>query len=316
MAQTRERPILTNVYETLAEFVPDENSCYLFGTSPEERSAHSLEWETRARNVRFIRIVDQNVDDFTVQIGEQTSRVPLRSERQLNALLNSLNARVLYLDITGLSHHVWAPLLRTALFTLPTVIGVYVEPGDYRFSATPTEGEIFDLSERIVGISPIPGFAALTEPEDDAVCFVPLLGFEGTRFAYLIEQVQPPGGKIVPVVGIPGFRIEYPFYTYHGNQPPLKETQAWRNVRFARANCPFSLFYLLQDIARDYPQDLLKIAPIGTKPHALGAVLFHLKSGRRVEIVYDHPIRKATRTSGAARALVYHLSKLPGASPA
>ena len=188
---------------------------------------------------------------------------------------------------------------------------VYVEPGAYRFSLTPTEGEIFDLSERIIGISPLPGFASLTDPSEDDFCFVPLLGFEGARLAYILENVQPPGGKIFPVIGVPGFEPEYPFYTYHGNRLPLSETRAWRNVRFAKANCPFSLFYTLQQIAREYPRDTLKIAPIGTKPHALGAVLYTLASSTPVELVYDHPIRKAMRTSGTARLLLFHVSVLP-----
>jgi hypothetical protein len=125
-----------------------------------------------------------------------------------------------------------------------------------------------------------------------------------------VEQVQPPGRKIVPVIGVPGFRPEYPFHTYHGNTLPLRQTVSWKNVRYAIANCPFSLLYVLQDIAAEHPLDLVKIAPIGTKPHALGAVLFALTSPRRVELVYDHPVRKATRTIGRSRILVYHVSAL------
>lgn len=188
-------------------------------------------------------------------------------------------------------------------------MAVYVEPANYRFNIAPKEGEIFDLSERINGISPLPGFVSLREPSDEtSVCFVPLLGFEGTRFAYLIEQVQPPGDRIMPVVGVPGFLPEYPFFTYQGNQLPLMRTHAWRNIRFAIANCPFSLYYTLNDIMSEYPNNFLKVAPIGTKPHALGAVLFGIANQPLVELVYDHPIRKAKRTEGSLRLFVYHIS--------
>jgi hypothetical protein len=183
----------------------------------------------------------------------------------------------------------------------------HVEPADYRPNPSPREGDIFDLSSRISGIAPIPGFASLSEPGEDAVCFVPLLGFEGARFSYLLEQVQPPGGKIVPVIGVPGFRVEYPFHTYQGNRSPLVETRSWRHVRYAKANCPFTLISILQDIAADHASDHLKIAPIGTKPHALGAVLFVLSTNRQAELVYDHPIRKPERTVGSARVLRYPL---------
>jgi hypothetical protein len=91
--------------------------------------------------------------------------------------------------------------------------------------------------------------------------------------------------------------------------PVLAATRAWRNARFAQANCPFCLFNLLRDMAEQYPDERIVIAPIGTKPHALGAVLFAVANPDSVELVYDHPIRKAQRTEGAARALVYHVSR-------
>jgi hypothetical protein len=140
------------------------------------------------------------------------------------------------------------------------------------------------------------------------VCFIPLLGFEGTRVAYLIEHVQPRNENIVPVIGVPGFSPEYPFAAYLGNRSALLETQSWKNVRYAIANCPFSLFYTIEDIAADRAGQLLKIAPIGTKPHALGAVMYAIVNPSPVELVYDHPIRKKERTEGSARLLVYHLS--------
>jgi hypothetical protein len=179
---------------------------------------------------------------------------------------------------------------------------------DYTYNVTPTEGEIFDLSERIAGLSPIPGFAALRDSKDEKVCFVPFLGFEGQRFAYVIEQVQPPGGKIVPIVGIPGFRPEFSFNAYFCNRNTLLETRSWKNMRYAIANNPFSAYFLLKDIADEYQGDLLKIAPIGTKPHALGAILYAITSPQNVELVYDHPVRKARRTEGFAHLLVYHIS--------
>ena len=304
----RDRPILTDIYERVDLFTPADGSVYILGTSVEDRSVHSQEWENKTSNVRFVRIFNETANAFSAQIDGHDRTISLRSNRQLQQFWSTINPTTVYLDITGLSHHVWAPLLRTGLSIAPHLLGVYVEPADYRFSATPTEGEIFDLSEKISGISPIPGFASLTEVAEQDVCFIPLLGFEGTRLAYIVEEVQPPGGKIVPVIGVPGFRVEYPFYSYHGNKSVLAETRAWRNVEFAAANCPFSLYYLLEDIAAKHPRDLLKIAPIGTKPHALGAVLYALTSRRRVEIVYDHPIRKAQRTLGTARLLVYHVS--------
>ena len=81
-------------------------------------------------------------------------------------------------------------------------------------------------------------------------------------------------------------------------------------IRHIMANSAFDAFYLLRDIAETYPQHTLKIAPIGTKPHALGAILFAFWAKRPVEVVYDHPIRKSNRTMGSANILVYDVSAL------
>jgi hypothetical protein len=310
MVALRDQPVPTKT-TSLDVFVPESGSAYVFGISEEERSEHADAWQSRAQGVRFLRIVDESRSDFTVELDGVRQKVLLRSRDQLSRFWHTVAREVVYLDITGLSHHIWAPLLRSAIAATGRVIGIYVEPGDYRFSATPTEGEIFDLSESIQGIAPIPGFASLVEGSDRDSCFVPLLGFEGARLAHALEAVQPQGDKIVPIVGVPGFRPEYPFHAFQGNRGPLLESRAWRNVRFAQANCPFSLLYTLQDVAASYPRDVLKIAPIGTKPHALGAVLFALTSSGPVELVYDHPIRKRKRTTGASRVLIYELFVLP-----
>ena len=282
----------------------------MFGSSGEERSAHSPAWEASAVDVRFVRVTGQADVSFDYQSSARQGTIMLRSEQQLREFWRGVDCRTVYIDVTGLDHKVWAPMVKSALGMGLTVLAVYVEPGEYRFSRGPREGDIFDLSERIAGIAPLPGFAYLGEADEANTQFIPLLGFEGIRFKHVLEQMQPDKTRIIPIVGVPGFRPEYPFFTYEGNRPVLDETGAWARIRYARANCPFSLFYTLDDIAAASPGSHMKISLIGTKPHALGAVLYSLLSSRAVELVYDHPIRRQERTSGASRVLVYHLSAL------
>ena len=225
--------------------------------------------------------------------------------------LHDQSYTAIYLDITGLEHHVWAPLLRGMYVGTTRSYCVYAEPGDYRFSNEPTEVRIFDLSEEIGGIGPLPGFVSLADDGGDFL-FVPLLGFEGARLTYMIEQTQPEQRGICPVVGVPGFRPEYPFYSYIGNGLPLRETRAWQNVRFAPANCPFSLYLLLERVSQENSGKFLKVAPIGTKPHAIGAVLYYLKNPSATEILYDHPVRREHRTVGTSRICLYDVSSFLG----
>jgi hypothetical protein len=275
--------------------------------------------------VVLAEVVDHTRASLTIAIAGAVHTVQLRSQDALRQLLRLLPNEI-YLDITGLAHHVWAPILRAAIVEKSCLWAVYVEPGEYTRTTTPTEGTIYDLSESTSGIEPLPGFATLRDVDAEHYAFVPLLGFEGTRLIHVSEHVQAPGDATVPVVGVPGFRPEYPFVSFKGNRKPLLDGGYWVNVRYATANCPFDLFFALRGVMREFQRSYLRVAPIGTKPHGLGAVLFALSAEDRVELIYDHPIRKAGRTTGSARLCLYDISTFvasdefhwtrPGAAPA
>ena len=301
-------PVFTRVLPNVAALRPPPGCFYISGASVEERSEHVVTWEQSCDDVTFARLERADRTAASFSIGSDRVDIWLRSTESVAAFLGHTECGGFYLDLTGLPHHVWAPLLKGLLLRGRPLSCVYVEPGDYRFSAAPTEAAIFDLSERIDGIAPLPGFASFPAAVGEDPLFVPLLGFEGTRFAYMLEDLQPKREDVMPVVGVPGFRPEYPFYTYIGNRTKLLETRSWQNVRFAAANCPFSVYNLLGELAEGWPARRMVVAAIGTKPHALGAVLYCLRNPRRIELLYDHPVRKAERTSGTSRVCVYDLS--------
>ena len=310
--RVRDRPILSDVYEDSRTFRPVEGSAYVYGYTDETRSSHVGGFEGAA-DVDFVRIRAVNPDAFaTVSETGTEESFTLHSKRRLREFWDGIGRVKAYIDITGLEHHLWAPLLKSALEAGVRPHVVYVEPKSYRSRRSVSMVRLFDLSEEIEGLRGLPGFVTFRQTEDD-VCFVPLLGFEGARLQYCYTHVDPPLNKTVPVVGAPGFAPEYPFYTLYANKTTLEgEEPLWSSVRYATASCPFSLYYLLEDIAADYPGDLMKVALIGTKPHALGAVLYAIANGRsRVELIYDWPKRKPGRTSGAGRLHVYHVYELP-----
>ena len=304
-------PVFTRVYPDIRAIRLVDESLYVIGSSDEERSRHAEVLEDLFTEVTFAHVISSNDNQATIRIGETEISVHLRSSRSISRFLRMNQYEAVYLDITGLDHSVWAPLTRGIRGTGIRSFSVYVEPGDYRFSEDPTEATIFDLSDRIGGIAPLPGFASFRGSQEEDYLFVPILGFEGARFTYALEAVQPDRRRIFPVIGAPGFRPEYPFYSYHGNGVPLEETKGWQNVRFAPANCPFALYHLLAGLSNENRGSFMKIAMIGTKPHALGAVLYCLDHPGTTELIYDHPIRTPQRTSGVSRTCLYELSMLP-----
>ena len=310
MPDIRGEPIPTETFDSAQLFRPPPGSTYIYGLSHEDRSGHVSSWRDSAADVTCIEISQESQTSF--RASGVDSEFFLRSSRGLAKLFEGCaQGERIYVDITGLTHPVWAAILRAALVARFDVLAVYVEPNQYKRSSAPVEGQIYDLSMQITGIAPMPGFTWISTTATDFV-FVPLLGFEGTRLRHVIEQVQPSAGRVVPVIGAPGFKPWYVFETYAGNRAALEEEDVWEAAEYTPANCPFSCYYLLQHIARRHPLAVLKVAMIGTKPHALGAVLFAITNPEKIELVYDHPIRKLGRTGGADRLYVYHVSAIAG----
>jgi len=131
-----------------------------------------------------------------------------------------------------------------------------------------------------------------------------MLGFEGDRPERLLLQVDP-APKVIPVVGVPGFQIEFPAFTVACNRTFLEEYRAQSEVRYARASCPFEAYEVLTQIKRDNPDYHMYLAPVGTKPHALGTILYAIANPDRTEVMFDHPVRKAGRTKGIGVIHVY-----------
>lgn len=294
-------------FDIASSFIPKAGAVYVARDQGiEDRAAHSSRLQAMP-DLTYASVISEERTSVTIRIGASgVQAFPLRSIERLGRFWAQFTGCNVYIDITGLRHHVWMPLLRTAMSSNVKTHVVYVEPIDYQASVNPTEGQIDDLSESIEGVEPIPGLASFSRVTDNMI-FVPLLGFEGTRVAHLLEQIQPGVDRVYPIIGAPGFRAEFPFSTYLGNRVALQQSDAWRQVRFADASCPFSLLWTLEKLANEESGCHIKVAPVGTKPHAVGALLFVVGNTRDREIIYDHPIRKAKRTKGTSRLLVFDI---------
>lgn len=307
-----ERPLLTSHFTHVRDFSVESQATYIFVYNADEpRSLHVRELRDRCPQVAFLEITFQDRQQFGYRGADGSEKiVVLRSPKQLAAFWEREVAnRRCYLDMTAMTHSVWAPLVKSGLAAEQRIAVVYVEPLSYK----PNEiddpsGEIFRLSKLFEGLAPLPGFFTLEAPPEEHQWFVPLLGFEGRRFSYAREMAAPVAGRTVPVIGVPGYRPEFVGFAYHGNQQPLTDDDSYLRVRFVPANCPFSVYHLLSGLLKKYSDAFLRVATIGTKPHSLGAILFALAYPERVEILYDHPVIGPDRTAGSTRVLVYEVS--------
>lgn len=292
----------TNIYSDINKFRPLPNSTYIYGYSPEGRSHIVDDLKKSFVDIRYVELELIEEEKDTVVDKNTDIKYFLRSSNSIKSLFSMYESDVVYIDTSGLNNRVSASLLNNALKIDDekglNIKVLYAEPYLYKIKQFKSEGVFNDLSEKIEGIEPLPGFASII-PDHVDMKFIALLGFEGGRFTHLIENVQPPSDNIIPVIGVPGFRIEYPFVALWGNRQPLGETKSWSNIRYIAANSLVDAYLFLNRI-RQKSSSTTKIilAPIGTKPHAIGAILFAIKYSKQVEIVYDNPKRKMTRTDG------------------
>lgn len=273
-------------------------------TSAEERGRIDA-WDelNRADADRLILLRDTTPDTVTAITRKCSQRVLLTDGERLASLTNSDKVLI---DITALPHHIWAPVFQAHIKAGKQVRVLYVEPDGYKTHPSPASANLFDLSISFGGLSPLPGFAKLAGPADnEPALFVAFLGFEGSRAERIINQLEPPP-RAIPVVGAPGFQINYPAITVACNRSFLGEFECNADIRLAKASCPFEAFEVIAAIRRDFPDHYLYIAPVGTRPHALGALHYAIQNESHCEILFDHPIRQSNRTNG--RGLIHVFS--------
>lgn len=300
--------LYTNIWEDLNSVVLTKGALYLYACDPEDRSRHcSTNLSSNNPDISFVELGIDNQDQMVVRHSNKV--ISLSSPASINAFFAEYNPTSIYIEVTGMSCRLAAPLMKCAIENGRDVRVVYSEPHGYLLDEFKKEGLDQDLSESFDGVNPLPGFAVVLPHRVEPI-FVTMLGFEGGRLKYLITTQQPSFEKIRPVVGVPGYRIEYPMETYWGNRNSLKATKAWEHIEFAEANSIVDSYLTLKKISYDNRNPDMVVAPIGTKPHAIGAILYAIKNPSKVELLYDNPKRSVNRTLGIGKVLVCNVTKL------
>lgn len=300
--------LYTKIWGNLNVVSLASGSLYLFAYDPEERSkfcARSL--QANNADTTFVEL-EINEQDQTIEV-DSGQTISLSSPKEINDFLQKYNPTVIYIEVTGMSCRLVAPMMQCAIGESMEVRIVYSEPKLYLLNEFKNLGLNKDLSEACYGVNPLPGFVKVL-PHRTEPLFVTMLGFEGGRLTYLISMQQPSFDKIRPVIGMPGYRIDYPFESFWGNRNSLRTTKAWEHVEYAEANSIVDSYMTLRKISYDNRDPEMVIAPIGTKPHAIGAILYAIKNPRKVELLYDNPKRSLIRTDGVGRILCCNVTKL------
>ena len=305
--------LYTDVYDSIDQIILKENSTYIYTHDAEDRShlADKIE-ECGKFDVNYVGINYSKEDDVFVIVGQEPSPYSLWEEPDIQSFFQKNTNTTVYLDVSGMNNRVSSAFINYFMTHKDKELYViYVEPERYTLDAFKKYGPHHDLSESIDGIDALPGLATIIPDDaDEDIRFIPILGFEGGRFTYLLDQLATVNMEITPIVGVPGYRIEYPFEALWGNRRALKDTGAWMNIKYAAANSIVDIFLQLDNIVKHSEGYKFRIAPIGTKPHAIGAIIFAFLHTDNVDLIYDNPKREVDRTRGIGKILICNVTKL------
>ena len=300
----------------VAELALPSNSFVVYSESEADDRASVAYWKDLCRQrdpESFAVILSRSTDQpgiFSVRFGPEQLVVNVFDLGDLVQVVPM--GCNLVVDISGVDHMFWAGCMVEFRSRVAGLYFIYTEPSTYRFAVRPSttdsfETGLFDLSDRSRGVSPLPRFANLRGPEmyEGRSVFVPLLGFEARRVLNVLSGLDPTPTDVIPIVGVPGYRLEFPSYSVACNEIFFSETRSQGRIRYAPANDPFQARNVLRNIGEDFPDTYMYIAPIGTRPHALGALMFANEERERAEILFDHPVRKSKSRQGTGNAHLY-----------
>ena len=163
---------------------------------------------------------------------------------------------------------------------------VYTEPEKYKEKDIGSKEII--LTRGLDRIESIPGFFGTSVNSKDAL--IVILGFEGKRAIQIFSDIDPE--ITFAVNGFPGFRAGWDKISLEENLQFLKISRAFENLFYAPARNPFETFntisLLVESIQKQTYTYNIIIAPLGTKLHALGTLLYALVH-KDIKIIYPFP---------------------------
>ena len=185
------------------------------------------------------------------------------------------------LDITGFIKPYFFRILKglISVYEFEDVQIVYTEPRFYHKNL-----EEHPFSKGPGKIAEIPGFGS---HEGKKELLVIMLGFEGNRSLEILNEIDPH--KTIAINGFPSYLLDYKDQSIILNKDFLFQSGCGKVITRASANDPIETFEVLETILEENSEHLITVAPLGTKPMALGSLMFLLKHPDSCRAVFSYP---------------------------
>ena len=205
----------------------------------------------------------------------------------------------------------------------PNIVNIqilYIEPKEYNFkNSSLLEYDDFELSSKFKEFPPVPGFTIIARSKDevenfeDATQLIAFLGFERTRLGQIFNSDDAPlYSKFTPIIPLPGFNPGWENRTINSHLKFFSAKNNFTKLEFVSANNPYQSYKILENFSKTCKK--FRIAPIGTKPNAIGCAVFLLNNDsddNKIDagILFDFPTKIQKRSNGVGKINIYTLFK-------
>lgn len=268
----------------------------------EDRSKYFFEeWQRNEKDILLLNFVNETKIEYVYyENGVEIISDILDFVTGIPLLLKKLevNTKNTIIDLSGMNHVIIMYLTKVLITRIVprTLFAAYIRPIKYI-----EEKENANLTEKIMGVKAVPGFAQ-REKQNELLCA--FVGFEGIRLNGIIESSNK-------------FSEFHPIIEFPSGSPQWYNTTMWNSLDLLSdrtldviphkclSESIFEAYKLLNDII---PEDRSKVlAPIGTRPHSMACAIYGSEH-RNTRILYDYAIEKDLRTEGISDISIYHLS--------
>jgi len=256
--------------------------------------------------------IELKAEDMRSEINKTDVAFRNISER-LSSITNKHSFNNVLIDATTLGVPEILVIIKWLQFTgiCSRVKIIYAEPDNYPQIELPSiyGSHQFNLSKASIGYKSLPGFTKTTSMEKKSH-LIALLGFERVRLGQLLQTDEGAYiNEITPIFGVPGFKPSYDKHSAYQNIDSIKDKDKSNKPLFSSANNPYDTFMLLERVIETETDKIINVAPIGTKPMAIGAAVFILKHRKEnVGLMYDYPIKTPDRSRGVSRIHIYSVN--------
>lgn len=300
------------IFDTCSSLPILSNTICFHGNPLDERGDYAISLNIDNKLINF-KYDDEN---FNIIINGETFDVDEYENEFLTITESSIIIEATTLSVIDIL------FILKAIKTISSIVDIqilYIEPKEYNFkNSSILEYDDFELSSKFKEFPPVPGFTILTQPYDEVdeerenTELIAFLGFERTRLGQIFTSDDGATyTKFTPVIPLPGFSPGWENRTISSHLKFFSSKYVFNKLEYVSANNPYHAYKILLNFSKT--RNKFRIAPIGTKPNAIGCAIFLLNNdtnnGINSGILFDFPTKIKKRSNGVGKINIYMLIK-------